>query len=578
MGTPTKIIYVPWTDWERGMQFLTDTHTQVRVARAAIPVIFVPGIMGSRLKGGGKGGGRVWDPDDMKFMLRSFYNATGAERVKLLIKSNPEVDVAGAGGPPTFSFRERMQMHFSVATPYSSTPVPPNWDWLGLPSSMPAEDRLSKTIDILVDHGWDQISWQFYGSLLLKLAAGGFSELSRCFIHPIYAFGYNWVGNNKDAGEKLAARITEIINKENFAHHPCDQVILVSHSMGGLVTRSCVVGSAKAAGQVLGIIHGAQPATGAPAAYRRMRAGFEGPHTGFFGDLWASITSVPVLGSSNATVVPILGNCVGGLELLPTKDYVTNTGSKQWLSLSGKDGKQASALPQHGDPYSEIYPIQQSTPGSKADPNASFLQLIPDPRLLSPGGSKNESRYGSGTTDPVATFKQNLDAASSFHRDLKLTVHPNTYIAYTGHGGPKTYDKIHFSYRREQHGHVSGVAVSEMGAVPYSYDLPPLKTGSGIDLDLHPPGSAKPQYFHLDNQDGNGDGTVPVSSSKALITANGNVQKNNNTVRDDKGRLVSADIPDAEHGAFFSKAEAINFTFMAIRQLDWKYRLKKIGK
>ena len=574
---PTKIIYVKWTDWEQGQTFMTDMNTQVRVARAAIPIIFVPGIMGSRLKGAGKGGGRAWDPDDLPFMLKSFYNATGAEREKLLITPQLEVNEKDAGGQPTFSFRERMQMNYSIVTEYASVSAPPNWDWLGLPPAMDADQRLAKTIDLLIDHGWDQIAWGFYGDVLTKLAEGHFSELSRCFVHPVYAFGYNWIANNQDAGAKLAARITQIITNENYANHPCDKVILVSHSMGGLVTRSCVINEKGVADKVMGIIHGAQPATGAPAAYRRMRAGFEGPNSNIVKNFVAGITN-RVMGLDDSRVVPILAKCVGGLELLPTMFYKTNAGSKQWLTMSAKGGQQAAALP-YGDPYGDIYQ-SESTAKHTLSNDEAFLQLIPHPALLSPapGGGKTVNRYAQANGDALKTFQTNLGTAKGFHAGLKLSVHPNTYVAYTGHKGPKTYDKVHFSYLRDQNEQITGVTVTEAGGFPYSYAAPPEQEGTGIDLNEHPPGGGSPQYFTLDPQDGNGDGTVPVSSSRALIDENANVKSNNATVRDDKGKLVPADIASVEHGAFFSNADALNFTLMAIRQLDWKYRLEKIGR
>ena len=567
MPEPTKIIYVSWTDWESGKKFLTDQHTQVRVARAAIPILFVPGIMGSRLRKAG--GTRAWDPDDSIWMLRNFFNATGAARRDLLIKDPLEVNSNEAGGQPTVSFTERMQLKYSIATYGRSVPAPPDWDWLGLPQSMPDEDKLDKTIAKLIDHGWDQISWGFYGEILLKLAEGHMSELSRSFVHPVYAFGYNWIADNQQAGDLLAKRITQIINQENFANHPCDKVILISHSMGGLVTRSCVIHSGEANSKVLGIIHGAQPATGAPAAYRRMRAGFE---TGGGLDLSGFITS-KVLGADDARVIPILANCVGGLELLPTQDYRTNSGSQQWLSLSGQNGKQADALPK-GDPYSEIY-WSDNTKTHKLDNNEQFLRLIIHPELLNPssGSGTAVSRPGLGNADPLKGFQTNLTVAQQFHKTLSTHVHQNTYVTYTGHGGPPTFDKIHFSYLGEQDAIDYTVPDGAGGGVDVPYEV-----GTGIDLDQNPPGSKAPQLFRLDKQDGNGDGTVPVSSSRALLDHNTNVKANNATVRDDKGKLVPADIAHVEHGAFFSNADAIRFTLMAIRQLDWKYRFEKIGK
>jgi hypothetical protein len=316
--------------------------------------------------------------------------------------------------------------------------MPPDWDWLMFPPTMSADDRLNKTINTLVDHGWDQIAWNYYGEILLKLAEAHMSELSRCFLHPVYAVGYNRIDDNVDAGIMLAARIQEIITQENYANHPCDKVILISHSMGGLVTRSCVIHDAAASAKVLGIIHGAQPATGAPAAYRRMRAGFE--NTSSLNPVAAVTTRV--MGLDDAAVVPILANRVGGLELLPTKNYRTNVEhgkSPQWLSLSGADGKTAASMPA-SNPYPDIY-NSEDTPPNKMSPNQHFLQLIVDTGLLSPTpggtGGKAVNRYS--TADPTALnqFHTHLAAASTFHENIHLTVHDNTYVAYTGHDGPK---------------------------------------------------------------------------------------------------------------------------------------------
>jgi hypothetical protein len=577
MAGKKNIIYVTWQDWESGMQFMTSQDTQVRVARAAIPLIFVPGIMGTRLKQ--KGGSRVWDPDDLKFMLGTFYNTSGAKRKELLINHPLEVNENDAGGTPTLSFRELMQMKFTYNSEFSSTPMPPNWDWLGLPPEMSAEDRLTKTIDKLIEHGWDQIPWGFYGDLLLKLSEGHMSELSRCFIHPVYAVGYNWIDDNKNAGGMLATRIQQIIDQENYPNHPCDRVILISHSMGGLVTRSCVIEDARASTNVIGIIHGAQPATGAPAAYRRMRAGFENTS-------WNPMNAIAtrVMGIDDSAVGPILANCVGGLELLPTTNYKTNDnpkihakGTPQWLSMSGADGKVVESLP-HSDPYTDIYNSEIS-PQHKLNFNEQFMQLVIHSGILAPmpggSGGKAVNRYPSENPQALNQLHTNLKAASEFHKGIHLTVHDNTYIAYTGYNGLATFDRVHFSYRREQN--AINYVVDDIGIV-HSYPAPPETTGKGTDLDQHSPGRNDPAYFKIDNQDGSGDGTVPTSSGRALIDANPSVTKNNLTVRDDNGRLVSAEIVNVEHGAFFGSSNVQQFTMMAIRQLDWKYRFLKIGR
>lgn len=578
MGDSPHIVYVSWTDWARGQKFLIDQHTQLRVERAAIPIIFVPGIMGSRLRKAG--GARAWDPDDLPWTLHTFFRATPVDREAVLTKDPLEVNKNEAGGAPTMPFRTRMQMKFTYTSQFSSTAMPPDWDWLNLPPGLAAQAKLNKTIDTMIDHGWDQVAWGFYGSILLKLAELNLGDLSRCFVHPVYAFGYNWIDDNLLAGNALAARIDEIIQKENYAHHPCDRVILISHSMGGLVTRSCVLHNGGALAKTLGIIHGAQPATGAPAAYRRMRAGFEPPNNYNPLDNLSAAASNRVLGPDSATVVPVLAKCVGGLELLPTKHYRTNAGSAQWLSMTGKDGRVASSLPA-GNPYSEIYAL--NSVASSRDADRKFLTLVPHPAMLAPqqpGGGTSNSRYNTGTTSAqsVVDFQKKLTAAESFHDSIELWVHPTTYVAYTGHAGPRTYDKVRYGYMREQN--EMRTATSNEGFGPpttYTYPALPEQEGQGIDLNRTPPGGGAPQYYELAGQDGNGDGTVPVSSGSSLLHANSDVQAHNSQVGDEQGKRVSADIAKVEHSGFFGNADAVKFTLMAIRQLDLRYRKLKIG-
>jgi hypothetical protein len=108
----------------------------------------------------------------------------------------------------------------------------------------------------------------------------------------------------------------------------------------------------------------------------------------------------------------------------------------------------------------------------------------------------------------------------------------------------------------------------------HTYPAPPETQGRGIDLDPTVPGKKGAEYFKLDNA----DGTVPVSSGRALIDANPSVDANNKTVRDDKGKLVSTNIAKIEHSDFFGDSSVQQFTTMAIRQLDRKYRFLKIGR
>src|SRR5207253_1908036 len=156
-----------------------------------------------------------------------------------------------------------------------------------------------------------------------------------------------------------------------------ERVIVVTHSMGGMVSRALT--EIHRCDKVLGVSHGVQPATGAPATYKRMRSGFE------------SVEQV-LLGRNAADVVAILSQAPGGLELLPTADY--NDG-KPWLRVRDKRTGEdlMPPLPKNRDPYDEIYLSPE------------WHGLVPDSNLglLDPASGGGET-IGSGKNDPRQNF------------------------------------------------------------------------------------------------------------------------------------------------------------------------------
>ncbi len=153
---------------------------------------------------------------------------------------------------------------------------------------------------------------------------------------PVYACGYNWLESNADSGQRLSRRIDEVIKRYKSEGKKVEKVIIVTHSMGGLVGRYC----SEVAGRrddILGVVHGVMPAIGAAAVYRRFKAGTEGD--------W--IPSA-VLGGSAASMTAVMSTAPGPLQLLPTAEYGSG-----WLRI--KDAGKEYRLPEKGDPYSEIY-------------------------------------------------------------------------------------------------------------------------------------------------------------------------------------------------------------------------------
>lgn len=220
---------------------------------------------------------------------------------------------------------------------------------------------------------------------------------------PVHAMGYNWLQSNRDSGVRIAERIKLLMKRYQEQGFQCEKVIVVTHSMGGLVARALIhpkMGNLK--DQVLGIVHGVMPATGAGATYKRMRCGFEDPGLNSMSPK-ASITA-KVLGNFGREVTAVLGNAQGGLELLPSKAYGDN-----WLRVT-QSGKTLLSLPKNGDPYREIYTVR-----------GAWYSLIRE-EWLNPARTINGPSF--------LKTRVLLDLAKAFHCDIQTTYHNQSYAHY----------------------------------------------------------------------------------------------------------------------------------------------------
>jgi hypothetical protein len=232
---------------------------------------------------------------------------------------------------------------------------------------------------------------------LKKVAAG-------CWF-AVYAFGYNWLQSNGAGAKVIAKRINQIISDLNQSGYECNQVIVVTHSMGGLVGRALIhpdFGNLQ--DKVLGIVHGVMPSIGAPAAYKRMRAGFE--DTGMMSGPVESLAA-KVAGNHGDEVTAVLANAQGGLELLPSESY-----GNGWLRVT-HHGRDLEAWPKQGDPYREIYKVR-----------GKWYALFRE-EWINPSGIR--PKQGGGTFERTCNY---LDKARSFHQTIAHTYHPNSYAHY----------------------------------------------------------------------------------------------------------------------------------------------------
>lgn len=411
MGRSTvKRIAVMWHEIFKPITGLnSDIRNIVEVEREVIPIVFVPGIMGSRLKL--STGGMAWDPDSRGFMVNNYgrRRATAKKRKMLLVGNRFD--------------SSRLQVCDGNSNSEHNAKL---------------ADKNDRT---RVDRGWGGVFWESYGPILTALQTRQWAPVvNLCFELPVHAFGYNWTACNDEAGEKLGKYIAKIKESYKKDGRICNQVIVVTHSMGGLVARAaCMLHNAKQ--NVLGVIHGVQPAMGAGAAYWRMKAGFERPQGGPKKSGWdwwdnplkmlkhkaKGTIGAWVLGTNGEEVTSLLGNMPGGLELLPNKLYKDNDASTRWLKFVDGEGKRRT-LPA-SNPYAEIY----------LERNAYYRLVNPD--WLDPGKTKSpEDSVLKPSAGPWKAYSNLLSQAASFHERLGEQFHPNSCQFYAS--GLDSADKV----------------------------------------------------------------------------------------------------------------------------------------
>ncbi|CAM3313931.1 alpha/beta hydrolase [Corallococcus sp. ZKHCc1 1396] len=500
-------ITIDWRGLSKPVKGLKQgSANKVVIKREVIPIIFVPGIMGSRLKHGKE---KVWDPDAPIFMLRKYglVNVDAADKKAALV-----------GTQFTKDFLD-----------------------VYLDDTEHNDDKFEEDYPGAAARGWGGVSWSSYGSILTTLQNHAWRPLLRtCFRLPVYAFGYNWTGSNSLAGVKLKQFIDQTLqqNQDIPKHLPAKKVILVTHSMGGLVARSALIEHGASA-KVLGVVHGVQPVTGAAAAYWRMKAGFERTSNPM------SSVAAWVLGTNGEEVSALLGNMPGGIQLLPSQHYTTNDGFKRWLQFENSEGERKFALPD-SDPYEEIYKNQKE-----------YWRLL-DPQHLVPESDEDSTISAKGAW---GGFVGRLNAAKALHGRLGLSAAVPTRVYYGSGTEHPTTDRA--VYRVSETGWLkegkkflkvawnarkAAIVAGGWGAAVYlGYEAIRRtdwwQSRGGFRTEIE----HKDQKLEivLQRPNGAGDGTVPESSGKAIQTA-------------------ATPVPGIEHEPAYQSKQGKAFTLEAI--------------
>jgi hypothetical protein len=406
---------------------ITDIH--IAKERKLVPIIFLPGVMGSNLKDK-ETNEKVWRLDSefsaLPWLLWKIGDAEA--RKEKLDPQKTEVDdrgevvdaasnqvlwvkTCGMAEDSDLSY-ESLQQQIDQAIKNH-----PENKWFGTRR----------------ERGWGSVSYISYGNFLenfqlflfqtsgqissklksltkqpsFTLAAGSKTELTftddqlnicENYDLPIHVMGYNWLASITDSAARLKTLVEQTIPAfYKKKGRTVDKVIVVTHSMGGLVARyytEALDGQDK----VYGVINGVQPSTGAVAAYTRMKRGNE-----------ASWPMAEVLGKDAAEMTAVLGQSPGPLQLLPSVDY-----GMGWLTITNPAG-QSQTYPK-SDPYKEIYL------------NKDDWWCVCEPHLINPRNSKKKLAKMQKDWEKYEDLI-NRDV-KTFHEKIAHKYHPNTYVFY----------------------------------------------------------------------------------------------------------------------------------------------------
>ncbi|MGK5045635.1 esterase/lipase family protein [Janthinobacterium sp. GB4P2] len=246
-------------------------------------------------------------------------------------------------------------------------------------------------------------------------------KLTPCW-YPVHALGYNFLQSNAISAAVIAERIRGIVIGYQKCGFKCSEVILVTHSMGGLLARALMhprygnMLNDKNV-KVLGIYHNVMPTLGAASAYKRMRFGFQeksGP---------LNTLAAQVLGIDGEHATAILANTQAPLEMMPGIAY-----GQEWLKVVDTSDRLLWSWPRDKDSALESIYLQ---------PANAWWRLI-NPSWVNPANIPLNKGGG------IDNVMQRLKDASSLLNEIENIFHPNTYASYCASKDFLSYGEIIF--------------------------------------------------------------------------------------------------------------------------------------
>lgn len=180
-----------------------------------------------------------------------------------------------------------------------------------------------------VEHGWGTVSWNFYGDFL--------TDLENVYGPHVHAVGYDWRQSLRRIGLYVRDKIRRIRETEGS-----QRFVIVTHSMGGLVARAAFAVDPELKKSVAGVIYGCQPAVGSITLYRRMFTGLvpefdstpADPNASTLSSIGTSLFDrvfALILGGDRADFLGKISGMPGAMSLLPSEYYPKQDAGKPWL-------------------------------------------------------------------------------------------------------------------------------------------------------------------------------------------------------------------------------------------------------
>lgn len=393
---------------------------------ALVPIVFIPGVMGSRLD---IPGGSDWDPDYTPSMAGWLACSARAARIDLSVTLKPNVTVIkklsdySAGVDAQGVMKEDKEL-MEVAVRFGKkTP--------------------DEAIALYENRGWGGLAWDFYGSILCYLEKHlNHPRHNATGIHPVYGFGYDWRKSNATSAEALVKRVDAILKEWPGAK----KVLIVTHSMGGLVARYACA-KLGLSSKVVGVVHTVQPSNGAVAAYRRF---FTGCVEQFDNDGDSKLNTI--LGNTWWKYLAYLSGLQGPMQLMPNHRYTDGDAGK--FSLSESNWLKTKPPVDLSDIYS-VY-ARTEVPGIVRQKS----ELPWFGNALGPISEIWDSEI-------LPELRKRIAEAKTFHAELGNGAHPKTYAIFTN--GLLTDDFVDWTKSDEQNRYVQrrtgdGTVPSKSGA------------------------------------------------------------------------------------------------------------------